>query len=524
MASNARDVVMEKRQRGAVIYVRVSTDEQAHGPLNLVNQENRCRTYCRQNGLSVAGVFTDPGESARSTDRPEFQRMLAFCKSHRRDVGFVVIQDLSRLARNMQDQAQTINELGTLGVRVRSTYESNIDETAAGRLAANIYGTFNQYFSDALSEKMRDRARESVAAGRFPWPAPIGYLNVEAKSGPNIVPDPERAPLILKAFQLIANGPHSRAAVLKIVTELGLRTRRNGRPLSPQTFHAMLQKPVYCGWITPPSMEDLRVKGLHEPIVTQELFDRVQQVLSGKKSTVAARKRHNPDLPLKWFVKCEACRTPLTGGFSTGKNKARKYGHYWCRKKECHAVMVAKEMLESEFVVLLCRLRPDRQTIAAFPKIAAKVWERRQGDAEASVKRLRARLEDAKKLKTELLKAKLRGEVPQPDYEQANAEYGDQIAALEGQLQLIQSSKETLERFVRFAELMLVDIAGAWREAGAEQRVGVQNLLFEDGLLYSKRSGFLNTSKPSLFSVLEEISTEQDMLASPTGFEPVLPP
>jgi hypothetical protein len=52
----------------------------------------------------------------------------------------------------------------------------------------------------------------------------------------------------------------------------------------------------------------------------------------------------------------------------------------------------------------------------------------------------------------------------------------------------------------------------------------VQNLLFSDGLLYTKDSDFLNTSKPSLFNVLEEISTEKGILASPTGFEPVLPP
>jgi hypothetical protein len=72
--------------------------------------------------------------------------MLAYCRTHRSKVRYVVVQDLSRFARNNQDQAQTISELGRIGVLLRSTYESNIDETAAGRLAANIFGTFNQYF------------------------------------------------------------------------------------------------------------------------------------------------------------------------------------------------------------------------------------------------------------------------------------------------------------------------------------------------------------------------------------------
>ena len=83
-----------RRGNGAVIYVRVSTDEQS-GPVNLLNQEKRCRDFCQQQGWPVVEVFTDPGESARTADRPEFQRMIRFCKAHRGEIGYVVVQDLS---------------------------------------------------------------------------------------------------------------------------------------------------------------------------------------------------------------------------------------------------------------------------------------------------------------------------------------------------------------------------------------------------------------------------------------------
>lgn len=172
------------QEKGAVLYIRVSTDEQANGPLNLMNQQQRCRDYCNRNGLTVVEVFTDPGESARSADRPEFQRMLAFCKLQRRTICYVVVQDLSRFARNLQDQAQTIDALGRIGVLLRSVYESSVDESAAGRLSASILGGFNEYSSNSLSEKMKDRCRQSAESGRFPWRAPIGYRNVGGKSGP----------------------------------------------------------------------------------------------------------------------------------------------------------------------------------------------------------------------------------------------------------------------------------------------------------------------------------------------------
>ncbi len=63
----------------------------------------KSQVYCTSRKLDIVRIFTDPGESARSADRPEFQRMLAFCRAHRQEVGYVVVYDLSRFARNVGD-------------------------------------------------------------------------------------------------------------------------------------------------------------------------------------------------------------------------------------------------------------------------------------------------------------------------------------------------------------------------------------------------------------------------------------
>jgi DNA invertase Pin-like site-specific DNA recombinase len=65
----------------------------------------------------------------------------------------VQVQDLSRFARSLKDQANTIATLEAIGIEVKSVMEPNIGQSAAGKMAANIYGTFNQFFSDSLSEK-----------------------------------------------------------------------------------------------------------------------------------------------------------------------------------------------------------------------------------------------------------------------------------------------------------------------------------------------------------------------------------
>ena len=185
---------------------------------------------------------------------------------------------------------------------------------------------------------------------------------------------------------------------------------------------------------------------------------------------------------------------------------------------------ISKARLEAEFVKLLRRLQPNESTISSFPQIAAKVWAKREGDAELQTKRLTEKLDDLRKLKSHLVRDKVRGEVSSADYEEENANLKQEIQIIEQQLEAAASSRASLESFVRFAELMLADVATAWEKAQPEQRQRVQNLLFPEGIRYSPEQGFLNRSKSSLFNMLEQMSTEEGMLASPTGFEPVLPP
>ena len=312
---------------------------------------------------------------------------------------------------------------------------------------------------------------------------------------------------------MYATGQYTKIQVLTIVTDKGLKTKR-GQKLTAQTFDALLRKPIYAGWVYSSSVPE-PVKGLHAPIVSQELFDAVQRVLSGRKLSSAPKRKHNPAFPLKHFVKCGVCGTPLTGGMNKGKLK--HYANYWCRNSDCRAVRVSKSVLESEFVEYLGTLRPDAATVAQFPAIAAEVWARRQGDARQTTKELTVRLEEQKKLKAELLRAKLRGEVSQADYAQANVDFDDEIEGVAQQIHALRSQRGTLDAFLCFSKLMLVDVSAAWQRADAEQRLRVQNFLFRDGIAYHQNQKFLNTANPTLFQQLKSLTHPERVVGVPDG-------
>ena len=118
----------------------------------------------------------------------------------------------------------------------------------------------------------------------------------------------------------------------------------------------------------------------------------------------------------------------------------------------------------------------------------------------------------------------LDGTVPQATFIEADEDFRSEIAIIEQELQESAFQQGTQEAFVRFAKLHLIDLSNAWQLAGPEQRQRVQSLLFSGGLAYAPDAGFLNRSKSSLYTVLQAMKDEKDLLASPTGFEPVLPP
>ncbi len=393
-----------KETNTAVIYERVSSKRQAKENNSLAAQVEATKAHCERSGWQVVTMFDDPGESGTSIDRPGFQRMLKFCKENR--IRYVVVYDLSRFSRNSSDQGSAIAELRQLGTLVRSVCEPNVDETAAGKFAANVIAASNQLFSDALSERTQERMRFAFEMGRYLRSAPIGYTNVRrAPQGqPNIIPDETTAPLVAKAFELTATGNDTPSSVLRTMTAMGLRSKK-GKQLNLHSFLNMLRNPAYIGMVRSKKWRDTR-PGLHQPIVDVPTFRNVQLILKGKKPVAAPYSMNRPEFPLRRFLRCGECDTPLTGGPAKSEN-GTKYGYYWCYK--CHAVKTTRtEKVHGQFFDILKRLRPDAKLLTDFPAILKEEWRKRTGDSAAVVRKLTAALEEKRESQ-----AKVTCEVPE---------------------------------------------------------------------------------------------------------------
>jgi DNA invertase Pin-like site-specific DNA recombinase len=326
---------------GAVIYVRVSTKEQTEN-LSLPTQLRACEEYCHRQGYEILERFHEEGESAKTTDRSQLQALLKYCRTHKGKVHFVVVYNITRFAREKYDHFALRALLKSLGISLRSATEP-IDDTSTGKLMEGVLAAFAQFDNDVRSDRTRAGIRAALELGRWTFPAPLGYLNAPKWSSASLVHDPERGPLVRRAFEDLATGQYTKQEVIARATEAGLRSRK-GLALSPQSFGQMMRNPIYIGKVESPDY-GVSVQGDFEPVVDEATFYRAQTVLDGRVVVAGPRQRNHPDFPLRGFVRCDICGRPLTGSWSKGRNG--HYAYYHCQR-QCRSVNQAAGLTSKE--------------------------------------------------------------------------------------------------------------------------------------------------------------------------------
>ncbi len=334
---------------GAVLYLRVSTPRQMHTAIDIdpegnsiATQRETCQAKALGLGARVLAEFVEPGNSAQSIEkRPEFRKLLAYLEVHRGEVGYVIVYMRSRAFRNAVDAAITKRALSMLGIRIISCKEDFGTGPVADAMET-VQDAFNELQVRQNGEDIKQKLRHKALNGGTISRAKLGYLNIRVEHDGRLFNsiglDDRRAPLVLKAFELYANGDYSIDRLEATMADLGLTTRPSGRypqelPVPDSTLHRMLHDPYYAGWVV---VDGQLVKGRHEAIISQDLFDQVQDVLAAR-SQGGSRDRILQHY-LKGTLFCERChRAGRTARLIYTEAKGRTgqyYGYFLCRGRQ----------------------------------------------------------------------------------------------------------------------------------------------------------------------------------------------
>jgi site-specific DNA recombinase len=314
----------------AVIYLRVSTAKQADKNADaegysLPAQREACLRKAETLGAQVVEEYLDRGESAKTTDRPELQRMLTRIRLAR-DVDYVILDKIDRFARNRRDDANTLFELRSYGAQLVSVKE-NIDETPAGQLLHAIMAGIAEFYSRNLATEALKGMTQKAKSGGTPGKAPIGYLNtrqrIEGREIRVVAVDPDLASHIQWAFEAYATGKYTIRTLAEALAARGVASDRGAsraRPLANSYVAKLLSNRYYLGYVT---FRGIEYKGKHQPLITQAVFDQVQQVLVAH--DVSGEKQRVHDHYLKGTIYCGQCHRRLSFTLAKGL-----YPYFFC--------------------------------------------------------------------------------------------------------------------------------------------------------------------------------------------------
>lgn len=344
----------------AVIYLRVSstgqvkTDYDPEG-ISIPAQREACLRKAKDLGLTLIDEYVEPGRSATEmTKREAFQRMLARVRAQG-DVDYVIVYMLSRMARNRYDDAIVMADLRKRGVTLVSATEA-VDDSPVGQLMHGILATFNEYQSRQsgadIANKMGQKARTGGTLGR----TKIGYLNhIDHSDGRvirTIVLDDERAPFVQLAFELYDTGDYTLDELADELYDRGLRTRPTAKhpakKVSINKLSQMLRDRCYLGYVTYQGEE---IRGRHDPLIDEDLFDRVQDRLNSRTASKERRRVHHHYL--KGSVFCGRCRRAGITQRMIIQRTVNRHGteclYFFCRNKRdgtCQAPHVHVDLVE----------------------------------------------------------------------------------------------------------------------------------------------------------------------------------
>lgn len=326
-------------------YIRVSTVKQGTKGVSLQEQRDSILRYASRNGLEIISWFEET-ETAAKQGRPTFAKMMKLLRQEK--ARGVVLHKIDRGARNLKDWAD-IAALIDVGIEVHFANESLDMNSRGGRLSADIQAVVAADYIRNLREETLKGFYGRIKQGVYPLPAPIGYL--DRGSGKPKEPDPMKAPLIKKAFELYATGRYSLDTLGAELARLGLRNKR-GKIVSPSRLADIIHNPFYIGIIRLKRSRQT-FPGAHAPLIPKSLFDRVQIILSGKSNTKI--QKHN--FLFRRLIRCKKCGHTLIG------ERQKGHHYYRCQTKDCPATGIREEVIDTEIqrqLVPLCFTDEER--------------------------------------------------------------------------------------------------------------------------------------------------------------------
>ena len=489
---------MKQKHYIAGLYYRLSQEDERQGEsVSIDNQRTILRKYAEERGFEIHDEYIDDGVSGTTFQRPEVQRLLDDAKTG--VINTIIVKDLSRFGRNYIEVGQYVDYVfPAFGIRFIAIQDNvdteNRDSNAMEMMP--IVNIFNEWHAANTSKKIKAVRRSNALAGIYSAKkATYGYLKGTDKKRTPVI-DEETAPVVRRIFELYASGtsPKNIADILnaenipspgKLAYErLGHKGRPNEMRLWCEvSIRFMLNNIMYIGHL--PMLQETTVSyknhkrqakdrsdwvityNNHEPIISQELWDRVQE---RQKHMAQGRKTKTGFIhPLSGFLVCADCGSKLKmSGHLNGPKTAYQY-HFDCGlhirygKSLCFSHFIPAKVLEE---IVLNDIREMAQRIVLDEKAIREDFIRHNAEladkaiksAKKELQGKRNRIEELSRLMQLAYEDRLKGKMPEDICISFIQKYSDEQKILEAEITELETKLAETENTMQSADEFIRNI------------------------------------------------------------------
>lgn len=294
------------------IYARKSSESEDRQVLSIDSQIAELRDLSKKLNLDVVEPPFKESQSAKGPGRPKFNELMRRVLAG--EAQGIICWKLDRLARNPLDGGSIIWAIKQNGIEI-VTPSQTFNQQNENSILMYIEFGIAQKFVDDLSKNVKRGLNTKAEKGWLPSGAKPGYMNDKyaEKGNKTILSDPDRFPLIRKAWDCMLTGTYTVMQILRLLNqEWGYRTpkhkRIGGKPMTRSQIYKTLTDPFYYGEFEYPIGSGIWRKGKHKPMITKEEFDRVQTLL-GRKGRPRPKTRI---FAYSGILECGECHASIT--------------------------------------------------------------------------------------------------------------------------------------------------------------------------------------------------------------------
>lgn len=487
--------MLARTTKQVVVYTRVSGKEQEKN-MSLPYQRQVIDEYALREGLTVAAYFGGKFESAQTDGRKEFQRMLDFLKKQKGSVSQILVYATDRFSRTGGGAIKLAQEL-------RDNYGVTLNAISQPTDLSNPTGIFQQNIQFLFSHYDNTLRRQRVIAGmtykfeRGDWVVkpPQGYDTIKVNGCRKIVIN-DTGQKLKQAFEWKAEG-------IKNDDIVG-RLRALGVNMYRQQLCKIFKNPFYAGLISHGMLHGKIVPGNHEALISQEKFLKVNGIMLESGHTGVYHKKEQDKLPLKTFIKCNVCHTPMTGYVVKKKN----LWYYKCRTTGCKCNRSVTEVHKLfDDLLSLYTIKEDRMTPLQFQ--LEYTYHQMNKDNVQNEALVQSQLSEVnKKIDSIEEKYYALNEMAKETFERLQAKYiAEKNTILSEVERYLSKGISNLTEVIHKVLDICCKLQKLWKLGTLSFRERLQKLIFPEGIYYDHKNQAFRTERVNeVFEIIRRLS------------------